>query len=79
MLIHTTWAKLANERERLLCAQCMFRRAIERQVPLTLADLQPCPFNLFHTPQSWFDLFLSRETEPPPNIDEWRDAMAIVV
>jgi hypothetical protein len=43
-------------------------------VPIRFADLMPCPFNLFHAPHSWFDLFLSAETETPPAdlMEEWK-------
>jgi hypothetical protein len=36
----------------------MLERTTERlgHMP-TFADLLPCPFNLFHRPHSWFDLF----------------------
>jgi hypothetical protein len=65
------WGKLAHPHE-ILCAPCMFSRAIERNVHLTLASLRPCPFNLSQSPQSWFDVFRSDEIGPPRNIDEWQ-------
>jgi hypothetical protein len=37
------------------------------------ADLLPCPFNLFHRPYSWFDLFTQMEG-PPQNLAEWQAA-----
>jgi hypothetical protein len=71
MLRDEIWHKLADE-HRLLCANCVFARAVERGIDLTFASLKPCAFNLFHSPSSWFDLFMSEEKEPPPNIMEWR-------
>jgi hypothetical protein len=50
------WAELAEKSENL-CALCFFERSTARGILLTLADLRPCPFNLFHRPMSWFDLF----------------------
>jgi hypothetical protein len=35
-----------------------------------------CGFNLFHRPDSWFDLFSQREQGPPPNLAEWQAASA---
>jgi hypothetical protein len=58
VLVDVTWAKLASEHE-TLCAGCTFQRAIERRVNLSLADLRPCPLNLFDSPTMWYDLFLS--------------------
>ena len=59
----------------VLCAECMFQRAVARGVALTLADLQPCMFNVLpravSAPRSWYDLFLSRESEPLTNLSEW--------
>jgi hypothetical protein len=66
MLRDASWAKLANKDE-TLCAGCMFDRA--RGVELTLADLNPCPFNTWHRPLSWFDLFARDET--PAAIELW--------
>jgi deoxycytidine triphosphate deaminase len=46
----SSWARrglLAN-RDENLCAECFWTRAGERRVRLTLADLKPCPVNLFH-------------------------------
>jgi len=59
----------------VLCAECMFQRAVARGVALTLADLQPCMFNVLpravSAPRSWYDLFRSRESEPLTNLSEW--------
>jgi hypothetical protein len=74
MLTDEAWAKFAGPKDQL-CAECFFGRARDRRIDLTLADLLPCPFNLFPSPRSWFDLFLSLEKDEPPNIAEWRTAM----
>src|SRR5262249_53781197 len=53
------WQQLAKRGERALYDGCMYARAHERLGRvLTLADLRPCPWNLFHSPRSWFDLFV---------------------
>ena len=67
MLHDATWLKLADKHT-VLCAECMFGRAAEREVALTLTDLRPCMFNVLHSPHSWYDLFLSRESEPQPSL-----------
>jgi hypothetical protein len=68
------WQQLADADERL-CDTCMYRRAWDRLGRmLTLADLRPCPWNLFHRPHSWFDLFMRAEREPPRNLAKWRSA-----
>jgi hypothetical protein len=77
ILHDATWLKLADEHT-ALCAECMFQRASERGVVLTLADLLPCTFNARRRPFpqgpcSWFDLFLSRESESRPSFSEWLD------
>jgi hypothetical protein len=69
MLRDAAWRKLADP-QAILCAGCMLERAIDRSVDLTLADLLPCPFNLFHAPRSWYHLFANGT---PPS-DEWRMA-----
>ena len=69
ILHDATWLKLAGKHT-TLCVKCMFRRASEREVALTLADLRPCMYNVLHSPHSWYDLFLSRESEPPVNLSE---------
>jgi hypothetical protein len=73
MLHDAAWSKIADKNE-TLCAPCFFQRVNERRVPLSLADLLPCSFNLWHWPHSWFNLFASKE--PPPTVidDEWRSA-----
>jgi hypothetical protein len=60
MLFDGSWRKLAHPRE-LLCADCFFAREVQRRICITLADLRPCPVNLFHRPRSWFDLFAKDE------------------
>ena len=62
--------KLADKHA-VLCAECMFQRAAERGVALTMADLGDCTFNARHSPRSWYDLFRSRESEPLTNLSEW--------
>jgi hypothetical protein len=44
---------------------------------LMLDDLLPCPFNLLHHPNSWFDVFVSLEGQPS-NMAEWRDAALVL-
>jgi hypothetical protein len=75
MLRDDIWQKIAAPGE-MLCGKCMIDRAVERmgRVP-TFSDLLPCPFNLFHQPVSWFDLF-TRMEGPPQNLAEWRAAGA---
>jgi hypothetical protein len=66
------WRQLAGPHE-ALCLMCMGQRAAHRLGRmLTLADLRPCSWNLFHRPHSWFDLFVEMEGAPPSNLDEWR-------
>lgn len=55
---------------RVLCGVCIFARAqVRLGRRLTLADLRPCPFNLFHGRESWFELFVMLGDEPD---DAWR-------
>jgi hypothetical protein len=69
------WRRVADTGEDALCGRCMNQRAQQRLGRmLTLADLVPCPFNLFHQPNSWFDVFMARERAEPSNIAEWREA-----
>jgi hypothetical protein len=80
MLRDEVWAAIGQPTERL-CADCMFRRAKERGVRLTLASLKPLPVNLRCNPWSWFDLFLERvhHGELPPDFDmqAWRKAAEV--
>src|SRR5262249_22151366 len=77
MLHDHIWPQIAAPGERALCDMCMYDRAFERLGRvLTLADLRPCGFNLFHRPDSWFDLFSQRAQGPPPNLAEWQAASA---
>ena len=62
MLHDEVWAKLAGKNENL-CGVCLFNRLSARDLMLSLADLRPCPFNLFHRPYSYFDLFKGDATE----------------
>jgi len=73
MLRDEAWLRLAAKHE-VLCSQCMFQRASDRNVRLNFPDLLPCGFNLFHHPFSWFALFRGPDAEAPPISDEWRDA-----
>ena len=75
MLCDGTWRRLADKSE-TLCGDCILARSIKRQVPITLADLKPCPFNLFGWPQSWFNLFASIARPPTVVSAKWRDAAA---
>jgi hypothetical protein len=77
MLRNKAWLSLAHKHE-TLCDKCFYTRSIERQVYIGLAELLPCLFNLFHSPHSWFDLFLRREDAPLPSglIDEWRQMVS---
>src|SRR5262249_44726796 len=67
------WLCLADASERLLCDTCMYERARERLGRMR-ADLRPCPWNLFHSPHSWFDLFVEMESAPLSSLAEWRNA-----
>jgi hypothetical protein len=72
MLHDKVWKAFAAAQE-TLCAACFYRRTIDRDVRVTLADLLPCPFNLFGAPQSWFDLFRSIDGHPGSAIlNQWR-------
>jgi len=75
MLHDHIWCQLADPRE-MLCVDCMFMRAAQRGVRLTLASLKPVPVNLVCNPWSWFDLFLSFKNKLPKNFDvqAWRKA-----
>src|SRR5262245_58043600 len=68
MLQPKVWLQLADKRE-ALCFDCSLKRAAKRGVTLNFASLRPCTYNLFDGPQSWFNVFLSKETEPPSNMD----------
>ena len=50
------WCKLAAESE-VLCAECCFKRAYEREIDLTRANLRLCVLNLAGWPWSYFNLF----------------------
>jgi len=72
------WQQLAEASERL-CDTCMYQRAWDRLGRvLTLADLLPCPCNLFHRPHSWFDFFVEIEGKPPSNLAEFRSAARVL-
>jgi hypothetical protein len=68
------WNTDADPRE-TLCASCLFERMVRQlgRMPC-FADLRPRYFNTLHSPYSWFDLFISKEKQPPALDDEWRGA-----
>jgi len=80
MLHDHVWSRLAREDE-TLCGVCMFKRASNRHIKLSLADLRACPANvefyLQHTPFhfSWFEFFAKDESEAPKNLTEWEKAL----
>jgi hypothetical protein len=68
------WRQIADPAE-ALCWDCMLQRAVQRLWRmLTLADLRPCRWNLWHRPYSWFDLFVEIEGAPPSNL-EWHSVV----
>jgi hypothetical protein len=73
------WRRLAKPTE-ALCWQCMLQRArVRLRRMLALADLRPCPWNLFHRPYSWLDLFVEMEGGmPPANLAAWRAAWCVI-
>jgi hypothetical protein len=75
MLHDATWCRFASKNE-TLCGNCVLQRAINRKVPITLADLRPCPLNLFRWPRSWFNFFAGRENPPTFVSAKWRKAAA---
>jgi hypothetical protein len=78
MLTDDAWQQIGDPDE-LLCGPCVFKRARERGIKLTLASLQPCPLNLFDRPNSWFDLLQAGESREPADLgDEWRRAAELV-
>jgi hypothetical protein len=75
MLHDHVWDLLARKDE-TLCGACMFKRAADQHIELTIADLRPCPFNLERAPLiSWFESFAKDESEPPKNLAEWEKAL----
>jgi hypothetical protein len=74
MLHDRIWRGLAPRNE-TLCGVCMFKRAAEQRVWLTLDDLSPCFFNLQCAPFSWFEFFAANEPAPPKNLRQWEDAL----
>jgi hypothetical protein len=74
VLYDDLWQQLADPREKLLCAPCLFERAHQRLGrQLSLADLRPCAFNLLNKP-SWFDLFSGLEPQDPALLGQWLGA-----
>jgi hypothetical protein len=75
MLHDRVWGRLAHEDE-TLCGSCMFKRAADRGIKLRLADLAPCPFNLWGAPFfNWFKFFAEDESKAPKNLMEWEKAL----
>ena len=67
------WKRIAAPNERMLCGFCVSERMQQRfNRDLKLADLKPCPFNLFHHPYSWFAMLMRDEHSPPANLAEWQ-------
>jgi hypothetical protein len=67
------WRKLAAQSE-VLCAECCFKRAFERGIDLTRANLRLCALNLAGWPFSYFNLFTDakkQSAEPRPHIYEF--------
>jgi hypothetical protein len=56
VLQDAVWCRLAGEKE-VLCADCCFQRASERDIDLTRASLRLCALNLAGWPWSYFNLF----------------------
>jgi hypothetical protein len=63
VLEDTVWCKLAARSE-VLCAECCFKRADERDIDLTRANLRLCVLNLAGWPFSYFNLL--REAKKVP-------------
>jgi hypothetical protein len=68
-LHNQVWYEFAEASD-ILCVSCMFVRAAQRQVRLSLASLVPCPFNLLCNPSS-FDQVLQHvhNNKLPPHLD----------
>ena len=56
MLQDAVWCKIAAESE-ILCAECCFKRACDRDIDLRRANLRLCVLNLAGWPFSFFNLF----------------------
>jgi hypothetical protein len=82
ILEDATWKRLSgkdgHQLDHPLCWKCMVVQAKERGIFLSVEDLRPCPYNLFHSPRSWFDLFMSTEPKLPENLSEWYAAMELL-
>ena len=72
MLRGETWRKLANGPEEL-CFECMLDRARERDVAISIGDLIPSAFCLFHWPRSHFNV-VNKGSEYWPWRHDWRYA-----
>jgi hypothetical protein len=71
------WKRIAEPTERILCGFCMSDRMAQRlNRNIKVVDFKPCPFNLFHHPNSWFDMLMRDEREPPADLIEWQNAAA---
>ena len=64
MLQDAVWCKLAAESE-ILCAECCFKRAYERDIDLTRTNLRLCVLNLVGWPFSYFNLFRDAKKQSP--------------
>ena len=71
MLRDDVWKAIAEPRE-VLCFNCILDRTVKRLKRMPrFDDLLPCPWNLFHRPNSWFDVFVEL-LGAPDNVAEWR-------
>jgi hypothetical protein len=72
MLRDYVWFKLARD-EDILCAECMFERAHQRDVTINIDDLRLCGFNV----PEWLDAAMMGDG-PPEDIDGWLSMLAQV-
>jgi hypothetical protein len=80
MLKSATWLKLAKKHE-MLCGECTLIRAEDRNIDLTFADLEPCPFNiLFGRPISWFSYVLPLDESDDTLVSrEWKEEIVLAM
>jgi hypothetical protein len=76
MVRDDVWAKIARKDE-MLCLECFRKRADERQVPVSFADVTPCVLSVLvldWTDMAWFE---RHETPPLPPflMRKWAEAM----
>jgi hypothetical protein len=62
MLRDEVWQQLANKTQ-ILCDPCCQERAKTLEIEITLATLEPCPFNLIGWPNSHFNRFAASTNE----------------